>query len=169
METFSWVERENDRLLFPKERKLLISKCSYQWTTFKRSHRKSSSLKRKKRKYLGKYEAKTLYFWVYSGAPEKDKHSWERASQRVVGTTVVLLRAAACLVQWEGSSSQCPPSVWAPRTFQPKRQEHPASWGIVPGCTWSQTWKDIQRSIWIMRRSEKLSNRVEEAQKGRDN
>ena len=124
---------------------------------------------RGKRKYLGKYEAKTLYFWVYCGAAEKDKHSWERASQRVAGTTVVLLRAAACLVQWEGSSSQCPPSVWAPRTFQPKRQEHPASWGIVPGCTWSQTWKDIQRSIWIMRRSEKLSNRVEEAQKGRDN
>lgn len=73
-----------------------------------------------------KEEAKTLYFWVYSGAPEKDKHSWERASQSVAGTTVVLLRAAACLVQWEGSSSQCQPSIWAPRTFQPKRQEHPA-------------------------------------------
>ena len=169
METFSWVERENDRLLFPKKRKLLISKCSYQWTTFKRSHRKSSSLKREKGNIWGSMKQRLYTFEFTVELQRRINNSWERASQRVAGTTVVLLRAAACLVQWEGSSSQCPPSVWAPRTFQPKRQEHPASWGIVPGCTWSQTWKDIQRSIWIMRRSEKLSNRVEEAQNGRDN
>ena len=118
METFSWVDRKNDRLLFPKERKLLISKRSYQWTTFKRSQRKSSSLKGKKE------EAKTLYFWVYSGAPEKDKHSWERAK----GWLEPQCSSWGLLLAWfrEGSSSQCQPRVWAPRTFQPKRQEHSA-------------------------------------------
>lgn len=62
METFSWVERENDRLLFPKERKLLISKCSYQWTTFKRSHRKSSSLKREKGNIWGSMKQRLYTF-----------------------------------------------------------------------------------------------------------
>ena len=118
METFSWVDRKNDRLLFPRERKLLNSKRSYQWTTFKRSHRKGSSLKGKKRRKW------RLYTFEFTLELQRRINTWERAK----GWLGPQRSSWGLLLAWfrEGSSSLCQPRVWAPRTFQPKRQERPA-------------------------------------------